>query len=666
MPGPEIDIRRLAQEHAQGIGAGATLYGPTPQAENIAQQRQAEAMAAGPPRPTIGEVAAQTVGPVVGAALAPETLAAGVAARFGPKIISQGVQLLTRAGGAAAGGLALGEAFSPSGETPEEAARRRALDVAAGAGGEVLGAGLGAGTRAVPGAVGKFSSRLENLFAPLNPKRLPLLEPGAEAAQAALRPFGGSLMAGQMTQSWGIDVVQNIAEASFSGGPVIDYARRLNLSAAEAAVAATAPKVAQSVTPQMAGKLVQGLIERPLEAQKAFVRAAYNTLDSRMAAAGYGPAIDLSPIVGRFDKQFASYIEKGSAPILQMRRILNWDRPITFGEADDTVKMLGEIYRSRDPAVDPGLKANAGALIKQVNEAIDATGNRLGNAGQDIVLARDAARQARRTQAEFFNEELIGPLLEKAKPEEAAMALFQRNNPTQIESFRKIVYDPRFRAAIGGNPDDYWLQIQSSWFTQMKQEAGETSYGTFNARKAGAAMDHSNGTFEALFPNQADRTRLRTSVRAFELIQAKPGGTRSGSVLVQMGQGRDVGQIMGVGANYLTLGLSGYAARGMRPEDAVSAGLILMAPRYLAKTLASPHFSNWLMRRAISQDVRLGSMRTSIMAQAVSALIKDRIPFTFQDPSGATTSYDPNQGMQGQYARPSYKPTSKMKLPTGR
>lgn len=666
MPERPLTLEELAHRNAQGIGAGATPYGPTPQGEAAAQEHQAEALAAGPPRPTIGEVAAQTVGPVVGAALAPETLAAGAVSRFGSKLISQGVQLLTRAGGAGAGGLALGEAFHPGGETPEEATRRRALDVAAGAGGELAGAALGAGARAVPGAVGRFSSRLEKLFAPLNPKRLPLLEPGAVEAQARLEKFGGSLMAGQMTQSWGIDVVQNIAEASFSGGPVIDYARRLNLSAAEAAVADAAPKVAQVVTPQQAGQLVQGLIERPLEAQKAFVRAAYNNLDSKMAAAGYGPVIDLTPVLDRFDKSFASYIEKGNPAVLQMRKILSWDRPITFSEADDTVKMLGDIYRSRDPQVAPGLKANAGKLINEINDAIDATGNRLGQAGQDIVLARDAARQARKTQAEFFNEELIGPLLEKAKPEEAAMALFQANNPTQIESFRKIVYEPRFRAAIGGNPDDYWLQIQSSWLTQMRHEAGETSYGSFNAKKAGAAMDHSNGTFEALFPNEMDRKRLRTSVRAMELIQAKPGGTRSGSVLVQMGQARDVGSMIGAGANWVTLGVGGYAARGMRSEDFATAGLVVLAPRLLAKALASPHFSSWLMRRALSQDVRLGSMRTSIMAQAVSALIKDKIAFSFQDPSGAITTYDPSQGLQGQYANPSYKPQSKMKLPTGR
>jgi hypothetical protein len=675
-------IARLFRENPPR--SSATLGGPTAAAEEMAQQHQTEAMAEGPPQPSIGSVAAQSAGATLGAMAAPETGAAmgvgavgaairTVGAKVAPRLLQAGLQLLerapglvtgtaqlaTRATGAGLGALGTGEVFSPYGETSEAASLRRREDFTAGLVGEGVGAGLSAASRVAKARLGK-------LFGRIDPGRRPLLEPGAEAAQARLEQFGGSLLPGQMTTSPGIDILQNIAQASLTGSGTIATAEfERGYLPAMAAIDDAAGKMAQALTPQQAGDMVKTVISKPLEAQKAFVAAAYKNLDNQLANAGSGPLVDIAPVMSDLERVFATRISRKDPDIGKMMRILGDNPTIGFKEADDVRGWLLSMSRSADPQVDPGIKKYAGRVAAQIESQIDQAANRAGAMGRGLKVAMTQARKMRSMQANYFDEQLIGPLLEKASSEEVAGALLQHGNPSQIEAVFKIVNEPKYRKAIGGNALEYWEKIQSAWVRSQRNASGEGAFGGLDGARLGSSIDHSNGTWEALYPEKQFPGKLKTiraSARALEMIQSRPGGVRSGTVVMQMVQGREFGQALKGIPELLAVGASGTALKYGGMEAAPAAGLILLAPYLTAKVLASKSFSRWLMRRALTSETRVGSKAGSAMGQAVSALIEDKIPFTFLDPSGATTTYDPSRGVQGQYAPSgSLKPVSKIR-----
>lgn len=681
MPAADDPIAKLLRDNPPR--AITPFDAPSQQTEEAAAQRQSERMAEPPASPSLGSIAAQSAGAMIGAAAGPETLAAGAAGLAGKALIAGGTKLLgsgrfvqaglqfldramvsgaqlgARAGGAGLGALATGQVFHPYGETPEEAQQRRAEDFTAGVVGEGLGAGMTAGTRAA-------KSKLMQLMGRVNPGRRPLLEPGAVEAQARLAKFGGTMLPGQMTTSSGIDILQNIAQASITGSGVVAKAEyEQGFLPAMAAIDDAMPKVAQALTHKQAGELFTDVIERPLELQKTFVRAAYKNLDNRTAAAGLGPQVNAGVVRNDFAQKFATRLNRGDPTAARILRTIGEDDMLTFTEASDVRSMLLDIYSSRDPAVAPGLKAYAGKVAHQLQDEIEAAGNRIGLQAKPLMVAMNQARKMRTMQADYFPEKLIGPLLEKAAPEDVATTLLQHGNPSQIESVIRIINEPKYRKAIGGDPKEYVEKLRGTWANSQRNASGEGLYGGLDGARLGQSLDHSNGTWEALYKGSEDQLKtLRTSARALEMIQSRPGGVRSGTVVMQMLQGREVGQTLKGIPELLAVGASGslMATAGVGAATAPAAGLILAAPWLTAKILASKNFSRWLMKRALSQDTRLGSNMGSIMAQGISAFIEDKIPFTFLDPTGAVTTFDPQQGTTGKYA-PTGKPVSRMKSP---
>lgn len=687
MPAPkrQESVEDFFRNHPPGgVGAPAlsplsTFTGPSAGAEAAIPPEQARVASQGRDvGPDALQVGGAMVGGTIGALAAPETLAgAGAMAlgrgalavggrvspallRIGTQLLSKvgmGTQLALRAGSAGLGVQAAGEFTHLGQETPEQTAERRRADFDTGVAGELVGAGLGAGAR----QLAKARLKLSEQFPFLRPRAtFERLEPGAAEAQAAIRAQGGNIMAGQMTRGFGIDALQNIAQASFSGGGIIEGQTLRNLTAAEAAVANAVPRL-RALTPQDSGRLVQFLIKNPLEAQKVFVREAYENFDRELAASGNVRMVDLRPIKSEFDRRFSTALEGGDPTATKISRYLGLthDEPASFGKTEDIRQLISTVYGQRGQDVNPGIAAYAAKVLKQIDEARDQAATVASTFGPRLLAASDAARAARTTQAKFFDEELIGPLLEKVKPEEAATALWQANNPSQVEALHDIVYEPRFRKSIGGDPDAYWEELQSGYFQQLKRDAGQTHYGSFDGEKLGKAIDHSNGTFEAFFPDKLDQKTIRASVRAMELIQAKPGGTRSGSVLVQMAQGRDVGSLIGQSSNVVINLGAGYYARSASMGDVMKGLGIFFAPRYLAKVMASRPFSDWIQRRALVGAS--GTAASSAFGQLIAAMMKSRIPFTAFDQNGAETSYDPQHGVTGP-AAPT-KPQSKYKLP---
>lgn len=263
-------------------------------------------------------------------------------------------------------------------------------------------------------------------------------------------------------------------------------------------------------------------------------------------------------------------------------------------------------------------------------------------------------------QANFFDDELIGPLLEKAAPERVGEAFFADNNPTQIRKLYDIVHEPTFGQYLHEPPEEYWRRIQGAWITRKRTGLGELEvapgrFKDLDGKGLGEAMDQSKETFEALYPNPQERINVRRSARALEMTQST-AGSRTGTVLAQMAGGRAIGNAVSQMGNMVVLG-SVAASRG----DMTKTALILMTPRVFAKAWASSHFSNWLLQKSLTREFRWSSNAGSLMAQGANALVKDRVHFTLYDPATDTaTTHDPETGTVGPLA-PTGKPTSKIR-----
>ena len=608
------------------------------------------------PEPSAARVAADTVLGSAGALMAPEAAAGAIASRFAPQLIASAVQLLTRGVGAGTGLAASGEIFAKPNETPGEARSRRLFDLGSGVVGEGVGAGVTqAGTRAIGAlpAGRAFLDRLTRL-------RAGKMEPDVPAIQAGLRARGGTLQPGQMTTNPTIDWFQNILESTISSQGPMAASKARNVDAAMQWVNEAAPRIAQLATPRQAGELVEMLVRDPLAGQRAVVRVAYRNLDSEIAAARIPPSIDLTPALQNFERDFATRIEKGNPDALRIQHYLTNAQPLTFEQADSIRSMLLDMGRSYGPEVSPTIRNVANHYASEVETSIQTAAQNAGSLGGAIQAAREAAHGARRMQANFFDDELIGPLLEKAAPERVGEAFFADNNPTQIRKLYDIVHEPTFGQYLHEPPEEYWRRIQGAWITRKRTGLGELEvapgrFKDLDGKGLGEAMDQSKETFEALYPNPQERINVRRSARALEMTQST-AGSRTGTVLAQMAGGRAIGNAVSQMGNMVVLG-SMAAAKG----DLQKSFLIMMTPRVFAKAWASPHFSKWLLQKSLTREFRWSSNAGSLMAQGANALVKDRVHFTLYDPATDTaTTHDPETGTVGPLA-PTGKPTSKIR-----
>ena len=105
-------------------------------------------------------------------------------------------------------------------------------------------------------------------------------------------------------------------------------------------------------------------------------------------------------------------------------------------------------------------------------------------------------------------------------------------------------------------------------------------------------------------------------------------------------------------------------------------GVILLAPVALALALTRPKFASWLLRRAQTQQTRAGRVFGSVWAQGtakaasadlaemVSRLNDERVPFTFRTNEGEEIPFDPStDAPSAKGGKPNLVPQSKMRPP---
>ena len=285
----------------------------------------------------------------------------------------------------------------------------------------------------------------------------------------------------------------------------------------------------------------------------------------------------------------------------------------------------------------------------QVGGAMDTAMMGLGVHGQQAVDLANTARSTSRLGKEVFNDEIIGQVMGKMAPEEAARLLFQNASPTRVEKVMQILDNPKFAAAIG-NPKQVKGALRGAYLDTLSTRAGQgpMEFGALSGKRLLTALRTSGGTVQALFPSFAEQRALAIAGRALEMTQAKAGGSGAGTIYVGLKQASAMGQ-----AAAAPLAFLGFGGKG-----ALGGAAILGIPALIAEVMSKDSMARLLLDWAEGKSARVGRTSGEMVAQLASRMISEGIgPFQVRDEQGQI--HEVPAGMKLNRGSSDLKPRSK-------
>ena len=601
-------VATLPERVGQFAGEGAQALG-----------RGVEGTLAAARDPDVQRMAAEIAGSMVAGGLAGGAVGAGAG---GARAVA------TRAGAAGLGSLAASEGVTQlqgRDETLEDARNRRARSFFEGAGGEALGE-LG---RPVGSFLGQTMFRLarrvpvlRRFFDPSRAASMGRIREGAEEALDALTRKGAPPTLGQLVDSNFVDTMENAAEASFLGGNRILDARRDAAQAAIKMVDDFVGDYAQRASQQEAGVALDAAMTESGMVFRAVTRNAWQQVDAAANAQGLtNLSVDLLPMKDELRKRFGSRASIDKT----LRGVLDWvdsfPDKVTFAKADDIRSILLEMGRAGGETIFPGTvkgaTKRAGGLI---DEAIEQTGQAFRETGGDAFDLWRSAKELTRFGKETFNDKLMGQLLHKVTPE-TAWRLFARDaSPSLVRRVREIVRDPHVVDPETGqraieNPTEFWNGLKGQWLLEKMASSVPKVGGEFDAASVMARIRKSGETFTELFDDPKEQQQIMKLLRTVQIAQGRAGGTRSGSMVVQLAQGAALFKV----------------ASGLEGFDNLTVA-VLVGPVALAMLLRNPTFARFMLRGATGQFT--GEQGARFMGQLAARMREEEIPFRLRVPDG--------------------------------
>lgn len=656
------EMRRALRDRRAAAGqiGGATAGGPREPPIGVPPEQQPQAA----PQSVVSP-AARLIGEVAGSALLPTALGGQVLKRLPgtvPPLVRGAAAIAERAGLAGAGGVLGSEVAPPPGETPEQVAERRKLAGGLSVAGEFVFPALRLARR-TPGYLLRRFRGLPEPILPPSP-----VEPGATEGQQLLRRFGGGITLGQATREAGlVATVENAVAASFTAARPMAVARARGPAAAQAALEEAMPRLANALDAEATGELLDEAVRNSATLQRGFTRAAYRNLDAELVGAGVSPIVDLQPAQQELAGMLAQKLRVRNA---HAEEIMNYVTvPGGFVGFQEAEAIRGELLAigRMDENLIPGIPAVARRAAALVDDQIGNSLNRLA-VHQDMAI-RTAQATARSTAAmgkELFNNELVGAFVGKRSPEEMARWIFQNDSPSRAKAIMAIIRNPKYHGPDGiPDPEGLISQIQHAFIADKARRTGAGAFGEINWKEFGKSLDNAAGTFRALFTRE-QASKLRLMARAGELGQrTTAGGTRSGSVFIQMRQAAVTAALGGA-----ALGAAG-AVIGFGPSLQVattggSAGLLtgigtyLIAPRFVVPFLTNPTIVSILLSDARRGTIRgaTGRLVAQTAARLADAMRQGGIPFIHQRPDGTQQAVEPARSLPlpaGVFGKPQSK-----------
>lgn len=616
-----VDTRRRATRSKASLFS-ATLAGPSgPEEPQTLEEGQLEI-----PTPEERRRNLEIMGSIVGAIITPTNtlrrmfVAAGAS---GPTL--DGLLIGSRAVWSGAGSVAgseIGTEVLDIEDPNKELRRTRAY--AEGAVAEVVGEGVHQMIRPIGRGVvrvGKKIPFVRRVLAPFAGK----LEPQIERITQLLDEIapGATLQPGKAVRAMPVDIPSNIAESSLTGSGKMQAGAQELVSSIEDYTRRYAENLSKGRTSEEVGAIVKNLVERHPATVTAQSRALYKSAHDLLS-----PVRVSTVALKEHLKKAVEHEEMGLGnPALKAiyEKVLEKGDSISFEEASILRTALmdtsGMFTGGTKPLRYAKQASATGAEI--LRKTMETAANELSPEGYAIY------QKAQKLWAEEIrgtNGSKIVAKIAKAYPEEVGDVLLRERRPTPIKEIRRIM-----EAEEPGS----WEAVQGELLEKMLYDAsdpisGEVSGSKFLRRLKKFAGHDEKAGLEAL-PNGTyeDITLLG---HALARAQAKAGGNRSGSMLIQFMQ-----------ASAFTAVAAAFTFGNYEQESLGTAAVLLIGPRALAQVLNDRQMAHWL---TVGVEELPGSRNIGrIWGNLLTRMVSEGIDFTITNQREMKKKMDEEQEM---------------------
>lgn len=477
---------------------------------------------------------------------------------------------LAAGGGAGAGSLA-SETFDPS-TYPWRTAGR-------------------AGVAALGGqAVGEMGGKVgQKILAPMKGKE----EPGAIAAQQALRARGASLTPGQYTKSQVLDVVENVGEAGFLSRRLPAFREKSQQTAIEI-LEDFKGQFGAGFGREDAGSIIQQAIKSSADDWRQKGHALYDKIDELTASRPV--PVDIRAIKKRAFQLAGQRALKDPSATAITRQILALPDTVSFGFAQ---RLRTDLLRagSPDTAVLKGqVEGMADVLAKGVDTAMDQAARKL---NPDALRAWRAAGAfwkgtTSRPGVVLFDDPVIKQVM-KSHPDAVLASLLKRDRATRIRYAKAVL------------PPDVMNELKRSYLEQLYEKASAT------------------GTMSG--------TALSKEIKGFGEVTRELFGVTHESALTQMARTLELTQSQGATQNWtlaVRSGQMGAAMLAFTGQIGAKGATVIMAPPVAAFFSTNPLTLRWLTKGFTTPA---GTPEAAgILTQILAIARENRIPVQVSQP----------------------------------
>lgn len=444
--------------------------------------------------------------------------------------------------------------------TLEDSAKRVVKSMGTQAGGEAVGVGAAA-------SLGKA-------LAPAAKRVLPETQ---EAAEMFAREAGGKFTAAQMSEIRGIDLIENIAEASLFGGGRITRFKETQLGKAQGLLENILEEFGAKATPEQTGDLILRAIREEtslsprtgrlvLGEESTIFGDVSSALFSKVdEAIGAEPSVSTEAIKKSIQSSEDFMTGGAGKQVIEsrVRSFMNGLRKlpdtVSFQGLQKQRALIGEFLATKD--LSKTSRRGLSQIIESINNEMKLAAER---AGPDIFGQYQKANRFHAAGSKRFRNKIIQRLLKK-NPEDIANRLFQRGDVTDIRMVRKIV----------GQKD--WGKVQGQFFRQMVERSLDN--GVPNGQRILNNMERmTEPTLKEIFPFELDKAKLKKFRTAANIIKTSESRQAEGTgrMLIQLTQG---GALVNV--------VAGSRGKG-------ASMLVLFGPPGLARLMTSDLGIKWL------------------------------------------------------------------------
>jgi hypothetical protein len=484
--------------------------------------------------------------------------------RYGPTIW----RALQAGLGEATGGLAA-ESFDPSGPGYVGPALRAVKNFGYGAGGELVGGALFRAGEKVLAPAAKSADET------------------AQEAQQMISERGGQLTAGQLSDSYFVDLMENIAEGSFLGGGRIQRIKQNSDEIAQDIVRDTVRFLGSGNSRAGTGKLMSDVLSGNQQAFQATADTLFKFVDQKAGDA----SVNLAP-VKRQAKQLLDPSQGKKSPVVQsfVRELVeNHGNKVSFQEAQKLRSdYLAYTRQNNDPL--PGkTQSQLEQLSKAIDSQMDSAAKTLGEEPRQLWrLANNYYKKG----AEQFNSRVMKRLTD-ADPEQVYTELVgnQALRPSRIKMAKEMITKDPSTGKVTEEGQQLWRNIQGRYLMDLISKASEDSAeeAVSGTQKVGEISGKSlvkrfnNADPEAMRALFGENLNdVKSSLNTLRRAQAAASSDKTGRMFIQLTQAGAAADLAG-----MLPGLGGYLPNA-------GSFTIILGPPALASLVGSKTGAKWL------------------------------------------------------------------------